>query len=839
VGLLKGNHKASITVFLSLTLLLLLSLIMTVIEGARLTAARVIAERSFLTSLDSVLAEFYGPLMDEYHILGLDASYGKSEIDTSSINEKIKNYMSYTINPELDFKKKPNFKLYGITLKTAEVKNVAKLTDYRGSLFIHEVTEYMKYKTAENAAETFLKQTSWFEQPQKISILYEEKVKLDEELVSIDEGILALMKYLDGISTGKKGLLRNKGGILKTEKFFAKKILFDIPTMENTGINNKQIFLALQNNYVNPSPIFESILSNFEKLQLVLRNIEEARAEENNIQEQIEQARLNLSGLESNMSSLDKDDIEKKESLSAQINEIKARISDLEDKIREIEINISEYTDEKNKCMNTIAGNGSETKSLIAGCFYATEQAIYELEQIIKSVKEAKPKIISYEENLKNYKNEIDKEVYDSLEKELNDIKTYLPENRQGYDFDRMKAILISNCEILKECETFLNEGSNALSAMNFDLAKAKYKEAYIKILGYKTDGLNIDYSTLVIQGEDNPDFLKAISDLFEQGITGLVVDKDFISSKKLGSGNMPSDLIYFSKDKQEFSFKEFFRKIKIGNKNTGLDQLFGSFDNLSLTDFKKNSLDLVAKRILLLEYIKEHFYKFTLNEDEKNEKKPSALDYEREYLIYGKNADKDNLDAIIMRLILIRTVLNFISILADKGKVSEAKVIAASLVGFTGLPVLVAITQSVLIILLAFAESLVDICALLLGYKVPFIKKKIDLNYSDLILLTKEKIKKKAQVYKNVKGISYSEYISFFLCITDQTKLSYRMMDLIQENINMRYGVNFIFHNCIFGLEAEALYDIKPLFTVFGFVKEHLGSDFERNYAVSSGYSY
>ena len=61
----------------------------------------------------------------------------------------------------------------------------------------------------------------------------------------------------------------------------------------------------------------------------------------------------------------------------------------------------------------------------------------------------------------------------------------------------------------------------------------------------------------------------------------------------------------------------------------------------------------------------------------------------------------------------------------------------------------------------------------------------------------------------------------------------------MIQENINMRYGVNFIFHNCIFGLEAEEIYDIKPKFTVFGFVKGELGSDLEGNYAVSSGYSY
>jgi len=606
--------------------------------------------------------------------------------------------------------------------------------------------------------------------------------------------------------------------------------------MENTGINNTQIFLALQDKYVNPSEMFESILSNFERLQVVLRNIEAARAEENSIREQIEQARINLSDLENNMVSFDKDD---KEGLSDQIKKAKDYISELEDVSHKLGEIISDYMDERDRCINAITESGLEAGSLISGCLYATEQAIYELEQIIKSAKEAKPKILSYEENLKKYKNELDIKIYENLENELSDIKRYIPNSSQGYDFNQMREILIRNCEILKKCENLINEGYNALNAVNFDLAKAKYNEAYNKLKNYKTDGLKLDYSTLVIQREDNPDFLEPITDLIKKGITGLVVDKDAVSSKELTAGSLPSDSLYLSDDIHGFSFSEFLNKIKKGNKNTGMDKFFGSFADLSLASITKNSLEWAAKRILTIEYIKEHFYKFTLIEDEIKAKKPSALDYEREYLIYGKNTDKGNLEASIMRLIFIRTVLNFISILADKGKVNEAKIIATSLVGFTGFPALVAITQSALMILLALAGGLVDTCALLTGYKVPFIKKQVNINYTDLLLLTRENIKKTAEEYKDEKGVSYGDYLTFFLCLTDQEKLSYRMMDLIQENIKHRYGVNFGFQNCIFGLEAEAVYNVKPLFTVFGFVKEHLSSDFQREYTVNAEYSY
>src|SRR5690606_34653305 len=106
---------------------------------------------------------------------------------------------------------------------------------------------------------------------------------------------------------------------------------------------------------------------------------------------------------------------------------------------------------------------------------------------------------------------------------------------------------------------------------------------------------------------------------------------------------------------------------------------------------------DTMTKRILLIEYINEHFYRFPMEGESQETKKPSALDYEREYLLCGKNRDEDNLESVIMKLILIRTLLNFTTILGDKNKWKEAKTIASSMVGFTGLPILVAITQTIL----------------------------------------------------------------------------------------------------------------------------------------------
>jgi len=841
VGDLKIYRKtdAAITVFLSLILLLVLSMIMTVIEGARQTVARVIAERALSTAMDSVLAEFYGPLMEEYHLLGLDISFGKDTFDDTEITGRMKDYISYTVNPRQNLQSEKSHKISGISLKSVEVISKTGLMDYQGNLFIHEIMEYMKYRAPADAAKALLEKTSLLEQPKKVSILYEEKVKLEEEAVVIDEGILALMKYLDGVSTGKKGLIKDKISKIKTEKYFVKKILFETPTKESTGINSDVIFLALQDQYINPSGLFISIINNFDRLQTVLNNIAKAQAEENTIKEQIREEKSALSQLEEKLNSSDEDDEEERDSLEEKINDTKNRINNLEDTTKKLRKTISDYIDEKNKCIDDITDDSSEISRLVSGCLKKIEPAINELEQIIKAAESIEPKVIAYEDNLKKHKNKLSKEVYDSLEEGLNYLKSYLPDNNQGYGFLYMKELLKANYKILNECEVYLNEGQQALSGMNYEKAKIKFNSAYNKLLTYNTKGLNLDYSSLVLQKEESPDFVEAMWDLIQEGITGLVIDKKYISEKKLSSGNLPSDLALLSGELQGFSFLELLKKIKIGNKNSGLDRLFANFDDYSAGALLGDLPDVMAKRILLNEYINEHFYGFSLNQELQERRKPSALNYEREFFLFGKNTDKDNLEAVIMKLVLIRTVLNFTSILADQSKRNEAKLIASALVGFTGLPILVSITQSILMILLALASGLVDTCALLMGKQVPVILRKIDLRYADLLLMTGDYIHKKAESYKNEAGVSYSDYITFFMFLTDQKKLAYRMIDLIQENIKLRYGTNFDFQNCIYGYEAQAVFCIKPLFTTFAFVKEHINFDFNSEFLVGGEYSY
>lgn len=847
------EQDGTITVFLSLVLILILSLIMTVIEGARQNTARVIAERSLTTSMDSVLAEFYGPLMKEYHLLGLDSSYGQASeasFAKDKIKERMEDYISYTLNPKKDiYGLDKHRELYGIRLDSVEIGQMTSLQDYQGKIFIHEIREYMKYKSIGDMTEFFLDKAKALEQTKKVSSLYEEKVKLEGQLVAIDEGILGLMKYIDGLSTGKQGLLREKNGALKTEEAFVKKILYGSPTMESTGINNELVFKALQNSYVDPSGEINLMSNSFDRLVDLSNKIEDLqgqvsrnqdnRAEEFREMKQMENS-LYMLGQESQDNSGDDEGKEEAiESIMASILESKERLLSYDNDINCIQSDITSYEIEQTDCINTITEYVEKIRQLINGSLTASQQAIIQLDHIINSSSEFEPLIKSYEKSIDKEREGLNEDIYVTLKEGLEELKRYQLDNKNGYDFPKMKDKLSVNCNLLRSCIGKIEGGNKALLERDFSKARDLFQGAFQSLSGYDTKGLDINYETLVISEEESSDFLAGISELMKEGVTGLVIDPEIISTKQITTDMLPSVLEALSQEEAGFSFTNLLKSMKVGGKNSGMDGLFSSYGNYTVDSLLGDLADDVVDRILVLNYIKDHYHRFPCNNDEKQGRKPSVLSYEWEYLICGKESDKDNIEKIIGRLILIRTLLNFTSILADKEKWNEAKAIASTLVGFTGLPILVAITQAILMVLLAIASGLVDTCALLIGKSLPILKKKVDLKYIDLLTLSRESIGKKAEAYKDDKGFDYNDYMILFLCLTDQKKLSYRMMDLIQENIQLRYGTEFYIQNCIFGFDVEAVFNIKPLFTSLSFMKKQLNIDINKPFVVQVGCSY
>lgn len=828
--------NGTITVFFSLILLLILSLIFTIIEGARVSTAKVWAERSLTTAMDSVLAEYYGPLWEEYHIFGYHTGSGSMQEKEEAIAAKLMDYMSYTLEPNRDINSllySKGIELYNSSVDSLATDQFAMLMDYEGTLFLNEAVEYMKYREIGKGIEFFLEKMSLMDTPKKVSIVYEQKQKAEEELVDIDEGILELMESLDGVMTSKKGLETTKDGRLKTSGSFVKKLCYGEPTQDKVGINHNSIYLALQNSYIDLKAKFQSIYSDFDQLEAVIE-----RQNEVSLELEDEEAKLSEAESMAEESSEEEEDTSKegKEDNESVLEDIRKRIESLEKELSELEKT-------KKSLINGLHSAKNELLTVTAGLEPYINEAISTIDMILPKLAAAEPILEQYEATLYEQEDAIEEDIFSGLVENLWELKRYT--DPKGFNFDSMKGILSNNIKVLNNGRNYLNQVESALNHEAFSTAKGAFQAAESYLQSYQIEGLTLDYSSLVLDKSKRSDILDEIGTMIQGGLTSLVVDPNQISRAELSQDQLPSSLAALFGEDTDFLSKltSFFENAAIGNKNTGAADLFGTFGKEP--DFASvlgDGINKIAEHILYQEYIRDHFYAYPKEGEDIKLRKPSVLTYEQEYLLVGKYNDFDNLSSVISRIIFLRTILDFVSLLGDSSKCNEAKLAAAALVGFTGLPILVSITQTILMLIWAFSEALVDTCALMMDREVPVLKKTLLVQLPEIFMLNRSFFQSKAVQIAQTKeiSISYHEYLCAFLFMKKKKDLIYRAMDLIQENIQIRYDEPFYMQNVLFGYHATSTVIVKPKFIAIPFILGSYNRRIQRfQYTTQATYSY
>lgn len=126
--------KGEITVFLSLVLVCMLSLILSLLESARTAGARLYAQMAADSAAASVMSQYNRNLWDMYHLLFLEAE------SDSTIIQSFSNYLEYYINQD---------NLYPMELVDVHVDFCEKMTDDSGKSLEEAVLSYMKYQAVE------------------------------------------------------------------------------------------------------------------------------------------------------------------------------------------------------------------------------------------------------------------------------------------------------------------------------------------------------------------------------------------------------------------------------------------------------------------------------------------------------------------------------------------------------------------------------------------------------------------------------------------------------------------------------------------------------------------
>lgn len=248
----------------------------------------------------------------------------------------------------------------------------------------------------------------------------------------------------------------------------------------------------------------------------------------------------------------------------------------------------------------------------------------------------------------------------------------------------------------------------------------------------------------------------------------------------------------------------------------------------------KNKSSDKVCKNLYLMKKVK-------------GKSSASAVDYGMEYLICGKENERDNLTGVINRIISMRMLINFAIISKDEVIKAKALATATAIAGITGIEPVIKGVQYAIIAILAFEESCIDTAALLDGKKIPLLKNTTDIKikYEEICTVSGSFFREKARQYQESDGkitanfIDYREYLFAFLAVVPEEKIKSRLFDIIQHDLRTRYNESFRIHDCIVAADYNITYSMK---FAFPFLWNMYGKDlkykkFRRQVSVSHRY--
>ena len=395
-----------------------------------------------------------------------------------------------------------------------------------------------------------------------------------------------------------------------------------------------------------------------------------------------------------------------------------------------------------------------------------------ETKKYYESVAEAKVKVDEIEEELEEKKESYDKEVYNVIKEEVDDIKTKSADTNADYyhviENETTVNAYLSKLEGLDQFCAFAQTPLSEDNLAEYKKQTAFYREQFSDFdLGALSVALNMEQTA-----QEDDGFLDAINEIFSSGFLGFLAGE--VSEKETDQTHFPSITVG-----------------KVAAEDT--------------EEEKESLLNLAANKALFTEYILEHLGNY------RETKENSVLDYEAEYVLVGKKADKDNLSSVIGKIVLIRSGLNLISLLQDGEKRTETYALASGIIGFTGQPVLIKIVQLLIISAWSAAESLTDVKALLEGKKVPILKKADDWN------LSLEGIKNFSEEMitgKDCKhGLTYEDYLRVLLLMQNRKKQYFRTMDILQANMCANENENFRFKDSIAAVTVRTEYVANILF--------------------------
>lgn len=855
---MKKRTDGTICVFLALVLLLIVSLILVFLEGARRAASSSYASMLLKTATESVMGDYYGPLFAEYHIFAIDSGFGNKTGDTDELERKLKKYIGENV--------------WDYELKSIRAYGTRKLLERSADEFIAQAAAFEKYGVAEDILEEIFDRVKTLGNQKTITKIMERKMGIEDELSVIDMYTLDLMKWIDGVNL----TLGTKASSLlgySIENRFIKRFFVGEVSMSSTGINKPSVYEKLMGRYVDPVKLTENYEQSLKehkkkleeseeelrKLDAAKETVRACKEQVDTKEDELEKSQDEFNELKEKIAGYEKEiqDAEKLENkktaatlkkkyqrqkeraekkaaeaeerintLSTQIDELKQNelsaeqtVSILEEKLEAVLTTIMYQEEECRGKANELLTLYSDTLELLR-CVSETVDKVGEKQAAVG------PLVDGYESFLKTVDPILSKDMKESLTDSLDYMKAYIGRGDgriKTTDFASIKNTAEFDIELLNKVDVYAFVWPETDTAAGISDLLERLKGAGETFKGFSYSGFNFDYSELkesVLENKLVAEFEKNISDgylkLFLK--SGTEVSENSLISELLPSLWYELEAVNAEDNEQD----------PIGDpSDKGGGELLEEADEESglsaIGELFENGLEAGSKKFLSAAYMVHHFKSYT----DRSVKGDTVLDYELEYILSGFKTDKTNLSAAATKIMLLRLAICTVYTMSNSKLRTQAEVFATSIVGFTGLPFLITIVKYLVLFLWAAAQAIIETAAIMRGKKVSIIpdEKSFCLTLAELPIFA-SRIEEKADNFRESEiYLDYENYLLVLLLIQGKQTQAARAMDVIQENLRYKYNDDFLISNAITGFSCDAEFEAPAVFS--SLLSDSLGSRF------------
>lgn len=193
--------KASVTVYFSLIIMILLAVILTTVESARLAGIRVRCQSAASLGLESLFADYAAPLFEEYGLLFLEGSYGTGQKE--AYLNRYQKYVSYNADCNYDGGYLGN-DFYRSKITEAAAEMVIYATDKDGKALEEQVCAAVIGNLPQTFLEEILGRLELSNQCGLLTQFFNGINRISDQVSKVDKAVQKIYEKVEELKTFRK-----------------------------------------------------------------------------------------------------------------------------------------------------------------------------------------------------------------------------------------------------------------------------------------------------------------------------------------------------------------------------------------------------------------------------------------------------------------------------------------------------------------------------------------------------------------------------------------------------------------------------------------------------------